>query len=52
MFEEWIEYEAFRPLLEDAVTCPDCGIGVLDFFDTDPETAICDACGEEFQVTD
>ena len=50
MFEEWVEYEAFRPLLEDAIARPDCGIGVLDFFDTDPVTAICDACGEEFQV--
>ncbi len=39
MFEEWVEYEAFRPLLEDVVACPDCGIGVLEQLDN--ETLCC-----------
>ena len=57
MFDEWIEYEAFRPLLEDAVACPDCGMGLLIPIRTedaqqDTQRLVCDVCDEVFVLTD
>ncbi|MBT4844705.1 MAG: hypothetical protein HON92_04655 [Planctomycetaceae bacterium] len=50
MIEDFIEYEAFRPLLEDAVICPECDMGVLCKCDIDPQRAICDVCDAVFEV--
>jgi len=50
MIEDFIEYEAFRPLLEDAVICPECGTGILE--PLDHTNYVCDCCNTAYNLPD
>lgn len=48
---EWFDYEAVVFALGGETICPTCDIGILIPLDiTEPETAQCDICGDEFEL--